>query len=119
MIAFLSDSICQSSISKKLIRVKKEVKLDDVQKGANANTLDREIKRGTIISLEEGSERRFVIMVVSAKLNNKWFSSRLTDKYPKWPFEKGDEKKYRFEVRDVVIKRKDNKYVLKRTTNMY
>ena len=92
---------------------KKEVKLDDVEKGANANSLDQEIKRGTIISLEEGSERRFVVMVVSAKLNNKWFSIRLIDKYPKWPFKKGDEKKYRFELREVVMKGKDNEYVLK------
>jgi len=52
-------------------------------------------------------------MVVSAKLNNKWFYIRLTDKYPKRPFKNGDEKKYRFEVREVDIKGKDNEYVLK------
>ena len=65
------------------------------------------IQRGTtIINLQ--NDRKFLVLSVFSKSYNKWYMSANSEAGPVWPPEKGNEKKHRVGIREVIVsKEKD------------
>ena len=78
---------------------------DDTSKEDEQEPTTR-IQRGTIISSQ--NDRKFLVLSVFSKSYNKWYMSANSEAGPVWPPEKGNEKKHRVGIREVIVtKEKD------------
>ena len=59
------------------------------------------IERGCIVE-SKGRACRFVVIGIGNKFYNKWFLLPKSQETPVWPAEKGKEKSYRFNLREIV-----------------